>query len=268
MRRRRIVVAVVAALAIAWVSAGVLHGITYGRPDGNDHPYVGFLLFYAPDGNGGYVGWYCTGALLSPTVVLTAGHCTEGAEFARVSFNTDVVSGWPDDAIMGTPYTHPEFSWNWPQGLLGWQGVDTGVVRLQEPVDLQEYAQLPEPGLADTLRMGTPIDVVGYGSQFKQKVSGPPYYRWDSTLERYYALSQVVSSNNRASDMWLKLSANPGQGKGGICFGDSGGPDLLSGTNVIVATNSFVPNTNCAGLDYSNRVDRAVVLDWVNGFLP
>jgi hypothetical protein len=263
MRLRRTLVAVVVALALVWVSAGVIYGITHGRPDGNGHPYVGFLLFAASDGS----SWYCTGALISPTVVLTAGHCTDGAVAAWASFNTDVLSGWPDDAISGAAYTHPGFNWNWPQGLLGWQGVDTGVVVLDEPVTDKGVAALPEAGLTDTLKMGTPIDVVGYGSQFKDKMSGPPYYRWDSNLQRYQALSQMVTSNNRNSDVWLKLSANPGQGKGGICFGDSGGPDLLAGTNVIVATNSFVPNTNCAGLDYSNRVDRTVVLDWVKSFL-
>jgi hypothetical protein len=270
MRRRRLVVSIVAVLAVAWVSAGVLHGITYGRPDGNDHPYVGFVVFFAPAMPGGepVPRWYCTGALVSPTVVLTAGHCTDGASFAMVSFNSDIRNPpWYPSAIRGTAYTHPDFDWTWQQGLLGWKGVDTGVVVLDSPVMDKGFAELPEAGLSDTLKMGTAIDVVGYGVQFKEHVSGPPYDRWNWTGQRYSGLSQIVASNNRGSDMWLKLSANPGQGKGGICFGDSGGPDLLGGTNVIVATNSFVPNTNCAGLDYSNRVDRTVVLEWVNGFL-
>jgi hypothetical protein len=82
-------------------------------------------------------------------------------------------------------------------------------------------------------------------------------------LQRYFAPSVIVASENKASDMWLKLSANPAKGKGGICFGDSGGPDLVGGSNIILATNSFVANANCTGVNYSNRVDRAEVLNWL-----
>src|SRR5262249_11661026 len=48
-------------------------------------------------------------------------------------------------------------------------------------------------------------------------------------------------SGNSIAHEFIKLSANPSQGTGGACFGDSGGPDLLGDT--ILAVNSFV--TNC-----------------------
>jgi hypothetical protein len=46
--------------------------ITWGTSDGTSHPYVGIMYFETPSGI--YRG---TGALLSSTVFLTAGHCTE-----------------------------------------------------------------------------------------------------------------------------------------------------------------------------------------------
>jgi len=55
--------------------------ITNGQPDAEEHPYVGELIFYVPDANDSRFddpgGWFtCSGTLVSPTVVVTAGHCT------------------------------------------------------------------------------------------------------------------------------------------------------------------------------------------------
>ncbi|MFZ8843781.1 hypothetical protein [Thermoflexus sp.] len=47
--------------------------VQYGQPDGDGHPYVGLVVFYDEHK---VPLWRCTGALVSPTVLLTAGHCT------------------------------------------------------------------------------------------------------------------------------------------------------------------------------------------------
>ena len=51
--------------------------------------------------------------------------------------------------------------------------------------------------------------------------------------------------------------------KGGTCFGDSGGPNLLGGTNVVIGVNSFVANAVCAGNTYSYRTDTAQALNFI-----
>ena len=75
MRTRRFTVAafVVAVLALLAAVAPSASAITGGEPDGNRHPNVGLILFY--DSTGRY---RCTATLISPTVLLTAAHCTEG----------------------------------------------------------------------------------------------------------------------------------------------------------------------------------------------
>ncbi|CAN5188640.1 hypothetical protein BH20ACT22_BH20ACT22_03000 [soil metagenome] len=85
---------------------------------------------------------------------------------------------------------------------------------------------------------------------------------------RLYAETQLVAPGSFVhSDEFIRLTANPGQDKGGICFGDSGGPDLLHGTDTVLAVNSYATNSNCAGVTYSQRIDIPEVLAWIRSFM-
>ena len=74
-------------LALVLGTAGVASAITNGEPDAGRHPYVGLLVF---DAAPGVPGWRCSGALLTATLVLTAGHCTDGAVAARIWMDENV----------------------------------------------------------------------------------------------------------------------------------------------------------------------------------
>jgi hypothetical protein len=110
------------------------------------------------------------------------------------------------------------------------------------------------------------VDLVGYGVQEEHRGGGPPY--WTGPKVRLYAPSQLVSGKFVHSAEFMRLSLNASQDKGGTCFGDSGGPDLLCGTNKVLAVNSYVTNYNCAGVGYSSRVDIPEILEWINGPHP
>ncbi len=284
---RKISIALVVALVLVLATAGIAGAITNGVPDGDNHPYVGLLVFDAPDEDG-VVGpaWRCSGALIAPTVVLTAGHCTEGAEAARVWFDEDVTydavpfplypyGGPGSGATEGTPYLYPDYDNN-PysgKGLPAFSYGDVGIVVLDEAVNVGGFAALPAIGLVDTLNNKTAIDFVGYGVSEQLKIPGkelpqpPPYYRWAGPRIRMYAPSNLVSGKFVHSADYMRLALNPGGGTGGTCFGDSGGPDLLGGTNTVLAVNSYVTNVNCSGVGYSARVDTPAVLAWINTFL-
>ncbi len=85
--------------------------------------------------------------------------------------------------------------------------------------------------------------------------------------ERFYTPANIIPGQFSWSDEFLRVSANPAQGKGGTAFGDSGGPVFLRETNTIFAVNSYVTNANCAGVTYHSRIDNPVALEWINTFL-
>jgi hypothetical protein len=275
--------------------AGTAVAITNGQSDGDAHPYVALLVVGAETPDGFVPYSRCSGSLIAPGVILTAGHCTDGATGVRVWFDEGPIewgtwnpeinptcageTGYPctGDAA-GTPYTHPKYRsdenpYGGGNGLPAFSYRDVGVVVLDEPVYM-ENAELPEAGLVDTLKNKTDIDVVGYGVQDQAQIPGnllpqpPPYYRWTGPRVRLYASSEIVSGKFVHSAEFMRIALNPGGGTGGTCFGDSGGPDLLGGTDTVLAVNSYVTNINCAGVGYSSRVDIPEVLEWINGFLP
>jgi hypothetical protein len=275
MKAEKTFVMVVATLIVLAATAGMAAAITNGQPDGNNHPYVGLLVFDAEDDEGNVVPtWRCSGALIAPNVVLTAGHCTDGALAARVWFDENVQSNpeYPFSGATsydGTPYTNPDFCIGCGNGLPGFAVRDVGIVVLSEPVPTEvvsENAQLPDAGLIDGLPNKTPIDLVGYGVQAQIHGGGPPV--WTGLRVRLFAPSELVSGEFVHSAEYVRLAMNPGGGSGGTCFGDSGGPDLLGGTDKVLAVNSYVTNSNCTGVGYSSRVDIPDVLTWINSFLP
>jgi hypothetical protein len=137
---------------------------------------------------------------------------------------------------------------------------------------VSRLAQLPSPGTVDGLANRAGIDFVGYGVSFQYHFRGkylpkpPPSARWSGSGTRLGAPSEVLSGAFANSDDFLRLSLNGSNGGGGLCFGDSGGPDLLRGTDTVLAVNSYVTNWNCRGVGYSQRVDVPDVLTWLNGF--
>ena len=286
---KKFVIASILALALVLSLVGVASAITNGQPDGDAHPYVGLLVFdvYVPD-VGNVPAWSCSGALIAPNVVLTAGHCTDGAAAARVWFEEKlqdddfnfIVSDFPwggGESTEGTPYTNPKYRsdenpYGGGNGLPAFSYRDVGIVVLDTAVDVGGFAALPTPGLVDSLKNKTDVDFVGYGVQYQLQIPGnllptpPPYYRWDGYYNRFYAPSEIVSTNFVHSPEYMRLALNPGGGTGGTCFGDSGGPDLLGSTNIVLAVNSYVTNINCKGVGYSARVDIPEVLDWINSF--
>jgi hypothetical protein len=257
MRNKFIVLLV---LVVFLVMPTSVLAVTNGQPDGNRHPYVGVAIQFIPDLPGFFV--VCSGSAISPTRFLTAAHCFDPSRPVYVSYKSEPPFSLAGDFTEGTFHPHPNWCDSCGPGLPGFASHDVAVITLNRPANPGGFAALPSAGLVDTLPMGTPVDLVGYGVQGFERGGGQP--RRVFLFTRYYAPTLLVQSNNVQSTEFIKLQANPSGGTGGICFGDSGGPDLLGGTNIVLAVNSYVTNGNCTGVTYSNRVDLPDILEFIN----
>ena len=98
LRKTSALFALVLAMLVFGTPAGAITGNFQAD---NTHTYVGLIAFY--DKNDEFTH-RCTGSLITATVVLTAGHCTDattGATHARLWFQQD--AGADFDPVTGTP---------------------------------------------------------------------------------------------------------------------------------------------------------------------
>lgn len=239
--------------------------ITHGSPTGAAHPEVVLLLFE----QGGAPAWRCTGALISPTVVLTAGHCTgEVGEIdgARVFLESDVQNGnnnypfaGPNSVEAVTWASHPLYT------SARFFEHDVGVVVLASPVVLPagaSYASLPAPRSLESLqpRRRTTFNAVGYGLQ---RINPAQVVAELIRMESNPWLLQINTGFTGPNSLLLSNNA----ATGGTCFGDSGGPNYLGNSTVVAGVTSFGLNGSCGGTGGVFRMDRPDVLAFVQNYL-
>jgi hypothetical protein len=228
-------------LSLALVLAGCVGGsvgveqsaIVGGTNDSGD-PAVVLIIIGDPNGNFIYM---CTGEVVSPHVVLTAGHCTNDTGPYNVYLGTDINRVRPSELFSATPHPHPQYRGS---------EHDIGVLVLDNPVP-NTITPLPfSSGLDPSTLVGQSLRLVGYGSSgsldpsdtsagVKRQVTSPL-----SAVDREYLMFDDVHHNT--------------------CEGDSGGPALamVDGVETIVGVTSIGVNsspTYCDGQGWDTRVD-------------
>lgn len=263
-----VLLSVIAMLAVAVFPVGA---VTDGELDGDAHPYVVLLLMEV----NGAPAFRCSGTLLSPTVLLTAGHCAGApGEFSgmRVFTESDVEAGrgitnnypfaGPNSVEAVEWHAHPLYP------TAPFFVHDVGVVILAEPgvTGLSEYGTLPSVDQFDAFKTKRGLQKVtftsvGYGLQ----ASFPDAASWkvEASRTRYVAHPRLIQINvpGFTGDFSMLLSNNANTG--GTCFGDSGGPNFLGDSTVVAGVTSFGINGNCAGTGGVFRMDRQDVLDFI-----
>jgi hypothetical protein len=253
-----------AALAIASVLPVLVvspaSGMIGGRDDPTSHPYVG-AVDLRPAG----FSIVASGVLVSPTVLVTAGHVTSffekaGLSRARVSF--DPVVGASSTWYTGRVHTDPmyDFAHEAPQN----DPNDLGVIVFDEPISGITPAALPSEGLLNHLgtrnQEGPTFQEVGYG------VSARVGAKNDRSLDAWTGdgTRRVISTDFKSSHGgWLDVTPLDGN----ACRGDSGGPTLFG--DVAVAIHKLDSNTNfCSGEGHGMRLDTPNHRAFLSAYVP
>jgi len=237
------------------------------------HTNVGVIRFNTQTGR-----FRCSGTLISPTVVLTAGHCTgdTGASPATnviVSFNTDLpldpmAAGISDaeratraaNYITGT--AHPDPGWTGKLSIS--KQHDQGVVVLSAPATSKWPGIAPAPLLpAGTLDANQgalknqTFTLVGYGVDIgdkKAQIVVPERRSTTSFLKNVQSEVVVFQINDRDS-----------KAGGGSCFGDSGGGAFLG--PYVIGDASYVNSFTCNGTGSYQRIDTTYARAFLAHFL-
>lgn len=257
------------AIAFSQFFVSSAFAIKNGNLDGDGHPGVVLIIM---DINGS-PAYRCSGVMIAPTYVLTAGHCAGApGEFSgiRIFTESDVQNGDNTYPFAGGPNSIEAVRWAahplYPTAPFFLH--DVGMIELSEPFGLApgEYASLPTVDSLDALAtkrglQNQTFTAVGYGLQ----EINPVFIQ--SAKIRMVAHPRLIQINvpGFTGDFSLLLSNN--HSTGGTCFGDSGGPNFIGDSLVVGGVTSFGINGNCAGTGGVFRMDRQNVQDFIYDFM-
>jgi MYXO-CTERM domain-containing protein len=179
---------------------------------------------------------FCTGTLVDGRTIVTARHCVEGRTPGTLGFGVGIDPTAPRSTFALEAIELPSDP-----------TVDLAVLRLAEdarravpelvPITLNrtDLAGAFGQGL-----VGQPVDAAGYGDTMDATRTG----RW---------FAQVV-----VAEITEGFVVVDGQGRQGICFGDSGGPVIAAdaqGVPVVLGV-EHAGDESCLGIDHLVRLDR------------
>jgi secreted trypsin-like serine protease len=256
-------VLLLAAVAACTIFAGGANAVTSnGFPDNGQHPNVGAIMVPARSGVG--FAEVCSGTLVSPTVFLTASHCTAFlAADPRpdyVTFDETDIEPFPSGLIQATPVTNPAYRGGFKD--------DVSAMVLATPVTTITPAGVPPSvGYLNTLGLNqrTRLTVVGYGTSEKVIVKGENGPQFPFEGDRGYG----IGGFNALTQDALKMSQNDAHGDSGACYGDSGGPTFLGAApndgDIILAITS-TGDIPCYSTNVASRTDTPTARAFLSRF--
>ena len=197
----------------------------------SDYPEAGVLLQQGQA--------FCTGTLIAPRAVLTAGHCVDGQDASSFTFGIGPSQDQLEYEIpVAGAVAHPQFDM---QQLVN----DVAVVTLAEDAPI---APMPMNQAMDQSWIGRSVKLVGYGVDDGPSQSNAGVKRMvDVTIDQVDATTLHYTTQNGQT----------------ACNGDSGGPAFADeGGQLVVAGITSYGDQNCQEYGVYTRVD--AYLDFIN----
>ncbi len=194
----------------------------------------------------------CSGTLIAPNVVLTAGHCADIAPLTVIANTTDYAAGGGAKVKVARTVAYP----NWDTTY------DVAVVILAEPITSVTPRAIGTSCSFRQFMPDTQVRLVGFGATDIQGVT--------SNTQLKEVMTAVIDPTC-SGGFGCNKSVSPGGefvagGTGDSCFGDSGGPVYLEtprGTILIGAVSRGVNNsaTPCGSGGIYVRTDK--IAAWI-----
>ncbi len=229
--------------------------IVNGQPDTSDeHMAVVGITF------GNYM---CSGTLIAPDVVLTAGHCAGSpASSYSVKFSHGLIYMPTATRSVSEVHRHPDYDANYVIN-------DIALLRLSEPApdDIVPIPFLPEALKITDSDIGSPIEFVGFG----QTEAGSAGKKMHFTGEIKWLCDSDSYCPHTANIYGMPHTLCFDQQLGGACEGDSGGPGFIKrqGREFVAAVTSYGDNQGCTIYGCSTKVDafQDFITDYTGGGL-
>lgn len=233
---------------------------------------LGMLAFVSYIDPGDDSGFICSGTVIAPKIVLTAGHCgediTTGIPYQPSGYA--IVTGsldWTDPAArqvsaVSQVVVNPRFD---PSTVDG----DAALLILTTPTTAPAVSLANDPGDLSLLDPGTPAEIAGWGLTTSGVI--PDQLQWGVTAVQSPAYcAEQAPSMGLPFDLTQQMCTIDAPTFGdGTCKGDSGGPVLAQradGTVVEIGVTSWgAPDCDTGEPDFFTRAD--AIAGWANDWI-
>jgi Trypsin/F5/8 type C domain len=191
-------------------------------------------------------GWGCGAVLIRPTWVLSARHCTTGANDqpstpASLSFRTGSLH---HDSGGTIAYAKRVIRNN--------DGADTALIELTAPVPYQPI------DIAASAPAGSAIRIIGWGCTTDPGCNGAEFLQQLDT--------SILADSACGGNQYVLCVNNP-DGWRGACYGDSGGPALLrAGTGWVLVGDTSGGTSAVCGQAPSVYAELPTVRSWIESY--